>query len=259
MFLIIFVSGLSGIGAGIGTGLAGLSAALIIAPSLMTFCGMSAYESVTIALASDVLASAISAWTYARRKNIDEKNGLVLLASILAFTLVGSYVGKFVPNTIIKYFSICMVCIVGTKFVFWPVMTSKEEMAGKPFRERAVRSLIFGALIGFICGFVGVGGGALMLIVLTMILGFELKTAIGTSVFIMSFTALEGAVSHIALGARPNLLALAVCIVTTFFFAQLSAVFANRSSLERLNRVVGVCLWLFALTLILLNVFGQTV
>ena len=36
----------------------------------------------------------------------------------------------------------------------------------------------------------------MMLIVLTAALGFELKTAIGTSVFIMSFTALFGAVSH---------------------------------------------------------------
>ena len=258
MFLMILVSVLSGIGAGIGTGLAGLSAALIIAPSLMTFCGMPAYEAVTIALASDVLASAISAWTYSRQKNIDVKNGVILLAAILAFTLVGSYVGKFVPNTIIKYFSICMVCIIGTKFVFWPVMTSKEEMASRPFRDRAIKSAFFGAIIGFICGFVGVGGGALMLIVLTMILGFELKTAIGTSVFIMSFTALLAAVSHLVLGAKPNLLALAVCIVTTFVFAQLSAIFANRSSLERLNRAVGVCLWVFAVTLIFLNVYGRT-
>ena len=62
---------LAGIGAGVGTGIAGLSAALIIAPMLLTFVGMPAYEAVTIALASDVLASAISAVMYARMKNID--------------------------------------------------------------------------------------------------------------------------------------------------------------------------------------------
>ena len=238
MFLLILVCVLSGIGAGIGTGLAGLSAALIIAPSLMTFCDMPAYEAVTIALASDVLASAISAWTYSKSKNIDIKNGVVLLLSILVFTLVGSYVGQFVPNTIVKYFAILMVCSVGTKFIVWPVMTSKTEMANRPFRERAIKSM--------------------MLIVLTAALGFELKTAIGTSVFIMSFTALFGAVSHVALGAKPDLLALAICIVFTFVAAQVSAVFANKSSLERLNKAVGICLWIFAIVLILLNVFGKT-
>ena len=258
MFLLILVCVLSGIGAGIGTGLAGLSAALIIAPSLMTFCDMPAYEAVTIALASDVLASAISAWTYSKSKNIDIKNGVVLLLSILVFTLVGSYVGQFVPNTIVKYFAILMVCSVGTKFIVWPVMTSKTEMANRPFRERAIKSILFGDMIGFICGFVGVGGGAMMLIVLTAALGFELKTAIGTSVFITSFTALFGAVSHVALGAKPDLLALAICIVFTFVAAQVSAVFANKSSLERLNKAVGICLWIFAIVLILLNVFGKT-
>ena len=98
MFITVLVSILSGIGAGIGTGLAGLSAALIIAPALMTFCDMPAYESVTIALASDVLASAISAWTYAKRKNLDVKNGVVLLLSILVFTLVGSYSSPPTPS-----------------------------------------------------------------------------------------------------------------------------------------------------------------
>ena len=141
-----------------------------------------------------------------------------------------------------------MVCSVGTKFIVWPVMTSKTEMANRPFRERAIKSILFGDMIGFICGFVGVGGGAMMLIVLTAALGFELKTAIGTSVFIMSFTALFGAVSHVALGAKPDLLALAICIVFTFVAAQVSAVFANKSSLERLNKAVGICLWTVSYT-----------
>ncbi len=258
MFLMILVCVLSGIGAGIGTGLAGLSAALIIAPSLMTFCNMPAYEAVTIALASDVLASAISAWTYGKRKNIDIKNGIVLLLAILVFTLVGSYVGQFVPSTIVKYFAIFMVGTIGTKFVVWPVMTSKTEMASRPFRERALKSIFFGAIIGFTCGFVGVGGGAMMLIVLIVALGLELKTAIGTSVFIMSFTAFLGAASHVALGAKPDPLALGICVVFTFVAAEVSAVFANKSSLERLNKAVGICLWIFAIALILLNIFGKT-
>ena len=247
MFLLILVCVLSGIGAGIGTGLAGLSAALIIAPSLMTFCDMPAYEAVTIALASDVLASAISAWTYSKSKNIDIKNGVVLLLSILVFTLVGSYVGQFVPNTIVKYFAILMVCSVGTKFIVWPVMTSKTEMANRPFRERAIKSILFGDMIGFICGFVGVGGGAMMLIVLTAALGFELKTAIGTSVFIMSLPPFRCGISC-GPGAKPDLLALAICIVFTFVAAQVSAVFANKSSLERLNKAVGICLWILPLS-----------
>ena len=186
------------------------------------------------------------------------KNGVVLLLSILVFTLVGSYIGQFAPNTIVKYFAIFMVCTIGLKFIIWPVMTSKTEMANTPFAQRAVKSIFFGAIIGFICGFVGVGGGAMMLLVLTLVLGFELKTAIGTSVFIMSFTALFGAVSHFVLGAKPNLWVMFLCIATTLIAAEISAVFANTASLKKLNKAVGVCLLIFAVVLILLNVFGKT-
>lgn len=249
---------LAGIGAGVGTGIAGLSAALIIAPMLLTFVGMPAYEAVTIALASDVLASAISAVMYARMKNIDIKNGLVLLIAILVFTLVGSYIGQFVENAIVKYFSIFMVLTIGLKFIIMPVMTTKEEMQLRPLREKVIKSLCGGAVIGFICGFVGVGGGAMMLIVLTLLLGFELKTAIGTSVFIMSFTALLGAVSHVVLGGWPDTTALIICVAVTLVTAQLSAVFANKTSTERLNRVLGIMLMVFGIILIFMNIFGKT-
>ena len=70
---------IAGLGAGVGTGLAGLSAAAVISPMLITFLNVPAYEAVAIALASDVLASAISAYTYGKHKNLDIKNGLIML------------------------------------------------------------------------------------------------------------------------------------------------------------------------------------
>ena len=66
---------LAGIGAGLGTGFAGMSAAAVISPMLITFLGLPAYEAVGIALASDVLASAVSAYTYGKNKNLDIRNG----------------------------------------------------------------------------------------------------------------------------------------------------------------------------------------
>ena len=50
-----------------------MSAAAVISPMLITFLGMDPYMAVGIALSSDVLASAISAYTYAKNKNIDIK------------------------------------------------------------------------------------------------------------------------------------------------------------------------------------------
>ena len=58
----------AGLGAGLGTGLAGLSAAAVVSPMLITFLHMPAYQAIGIALASDVLASGVSAWTYKEKQ-----------------------------------------------------------------------------------------------------------------------------------------------------------------------------------------------
>lgn len=55
-------------GAGLGTGFAGMSAAAVITPMLTTFLGIDPYVAVGIALASDVLASAVSAYHYGKNK-----------------------------------------------------------------------------------------------------------------------------------------------------------------------------------------------
>ena len=171
-------------GAGLGTGFAGMSAAAVITPMLVTFLGVEPYMAVGIALASDVLASAVSAYTYGKNKNIDIKNGLLMMAAVLLFTVVGSYVSKLVPSSTMGNFSVFMTFLLGVKFIVKPVMTTKEKMQSVSAKKRAVQSVVCGTVIGFICGFIGAGGGMMMLLILTSVLGYELKTAVGTSVFI---------------------------------------------------------------------------
>ena len=64
----------------------------------------------------------------------------------------------------------------------------------------------------------------------------------GTSVFIMTFTALTGAVWHFAIGGMPDVTVWVLCIVFTFLWARVAAVFANRASAKTLNRATGVIL-----------------
>ena len=109
-------------------------------------------------------------------------------------------------------------------------------------KKRAIQSIICGVLIGFICGFIGAGGGMMMLLILTSVLGYELKTAVGTSVFIMTFTALTGAVSHFAIGGMPDVTVWLLCILFTFIWARIAAVFANKASAKTLNQATGIIL-----------------
>ncbi len=216
-----------------------MSAAAVISPMLITFLHMDPYMAVGIALASDVLASAASAVTYARNRNLDIKNGVIMMVSVLAFTLVGSGVASLVPQTTMGNFSFFMTLLLGIKFIVKPVMAPKQRFAQATGRQKAIRSIIGGSVVGFICGFIGAGGGMMMLLVLTSILGYELKTAVGTSVFIMSATALTGSVSHFVIGGMPDVEALILCVISTLAFAQISSFFANKASPKVLNRVTG--------------------
>ncbi len=255
LLLKVIVCIIAGLGAGIGTGLAGLSAAAVISPMLITFLGFPAYEAVGIALASDVLASAVSAYTYGKNRNLDIKNGVVMLGTVLLFTLVGSYIASLVPNSTMGSFSVFMTFFLGLKFIIRPVMTTKELQEQKTAAQKFYQSILCGIVIGFICGFVGAGGGMMMLLMLTSVLGYELKTAVGTSVFIMTFTAFTGAVSHMAIGGRPDIPALILCIAATFTGAQVSAGFANKAEAKVLNRVTGFVLAILGLAMIIVKLF----
>lgn len=242
LFITILVTFFAGMGAGLGTGFAGMSAAAVISPMLITFLHMDPYMAVGIALSSDVLASAVSAYTYGKNKNLDIKNGVIMMCSVLAFTVVGSFVASLVPSRTMGGFSTVMTFFLGVKFIVKPVMTTKESMQAVSAKKRAIQSIICGILIGFICGFVGAGGGMMMLLILTSVLGYELKTAVGTSVFIMTFTALTGAVSHFAIGGSPDWMVWTLCVVFTFIWARIAAVFANKAEPKTLNRATGVVL-----------------
>lgn len=257
MILKIIVYLLAGMGAGIGTGLAGLSAAAVISPMLITFLDFDPYQAVGIALASDVLASAVSAYTYKKHGNLDIRNGLVMLASVLVFTLAGSYTASLLPGSAMGSFSVFMTLLLGIKFIIRPVMTEKNGRMDKSEKTKILQSLICGALIGFICGFIGAGGGIMLLLILTGVLGYELKTAVGTSVFIMTFTALTGAASHFLIdGSVPDMGALFFCVFFTFLGARVSALFANKAPAKNLNRVTGIVLSFLGLLMVGVKYFG---
>ena len=247
LHLQIIVCVLAGLGAGLGTGFAGMSAAAVIGPMLIVFLDVPPYTAVGIALASDVLASGVSAIVYSRHKNIDLKHSWVLFVTILVTTIGGCFVADILArksSDVMSGVSIFAMMLLGLRFLFFPPDNNKEKALKLSDKSRLIRSVLSGLVIGFICGFMGAGGGIMMLLVLISVMGYELKTAVGTSVFIMTFTALTGAVGHFAIDGSLGQywIMLVTCIASTFVFAQIASVIANRIPHKYLNLVVGVLL-----------------
>ena len=152
--------------AGIGTGLAGLSAATVMVPILIVLCPSfagetGAYQATAIALASDILGSAVTSYTYARHKNIDLKRGWIMMACILTMCTIGSYVAFIVGNVVLGSFTLFLTFFIGIRFLIKPD-TSSKNTAGKGEKldwKGVAISLFFGLPVGFGTGFVGTGGG----------------------------------------------------------------------------------------------------
>ena len=238
---------IAALGAGIGTGLAGLSAATVMVPILIVLCPSfsgetGAYQATAIALASDILGSAVTTATYIKNKNINLKHGWIMLVCILSMCTVGSYAAWKAGNVVLGSFSLFLTFGIGIRFLVKPDTQRKETITkdAKLGLKGVLISLFFGLTIGFGTGFVGTGGGMMMLVVFTAFLGMELKTAVGTSTFIMTFTALIASASHILI--HPAIVlerfdALIICAAVATLASLVSARFANRVE----NRIVGLC------------------
>jgi len=249
--------------AGIGTGLVGLSAATAMVPLLIVLCPTfggehGAYMATAIALASDILGSAVTTGVYAKNKKIDLKHGWLIAACIISMCAVGSIAAYFTHQTVLGGFSLFLCVAIGIRFLVKPDAKEHPEQNGKSkltFKEIAV-SLFFGLTIGFGTGFFGTGGGMMMLIVFTAMLGYDRKTAVGTSTFIMTFTALIASVSHILI--EPAIIFecwdyLLIAVITATFFSLVSAKFANKVNGKVVGYVTGAVLFLLGISMIVIN------
>ena len=221
-----------------------------------------AYQATAIALASDILGSAATTYTYARHKNIDLRRGWVMLVCILVMCTVGSYAAYVVGNVVLGIFTLFLTFCIGIRFLVKPDTSRADGAAkGEGLSPRDVLvSLFFGLTVGFGTGFVGTGGGMMMLIVFTVFLGMELKTAVGTSTFIMTFTALIASVSHMLID--PTILmeksgVMALCVVLATAASLVSARFANRVDNRTVGLATGVVLTLLGGAMLALRFFPQ--
>ncbi|MGM0410708.1 MAG: sulfite exporter TauE/SafE family protein [Bacillota bacterium] len=241
-FLIIL---LAGWGAGIITGLVGASAVVIVTPILITFLGYSPYTAIGISLATDVIASSVSAITYKKHGNIDLKNGLGIAFTTVTAALIGSYFSEGVNPNALGGLSGLMIIFMGVSFtkntLNEQIENFKEKFNLSFFRDHKVlSSILAGTYIGLFSGFLGAGGGIMILVILTFVLEYKLHMAIGTSVLIMTFTALSGAGGHFFFEQSIPYWELAISSSGAFIGAYLAAHYANEISEKKLSKAIGV-------------------
>ena len=147
----ILVCLLAGVGAGLGTGFAGMSASAVITPVLIVLLDVEPYTAVGIALASDVLASGVSVITYRKNKN----TMLYLAAAIFSAGLLGMYFAKGVSK------GVCLVTFGVAGFVMITGYILISALCGSLVRDHTAEGevgklqgvrMVFSVLIPMLVG-----------------------------------------------------------------------------------------------------------
>ncbi len=244
---------LAGVAGGVLTGMAGLTAAMVLTPILCGACGWNGYDAVTMSLIANVPSALVTCWTFYKNGNMDMRRGLPVALAAFGGAVVGSWLGYLfnqVSESGVSYMVIVMNLLLAVKY-FLP--QKQKPVAASAAKARTVLALVLAFLIGIECGFMGSAGGVLMLMVLTLVLGLDTRLAVGTSSMVMTLVALTGAVSHVAMGAQVELLPGIVMTAVCTLAALISAKFANRVKETTLNRCAGLVLILVSLVSLVLS------
>ena len=257
---------IAALGAGVTTGLVGLSAAAVMVPILIVLCGSTfggdtgTFQAVAIALASDVLASTVSTLIYIKHKNVDLRRSWIVIVCVMTMCIVGTIIAYFIPNHINGTFSLVLCVFIGVRFLVQPNPQGKKLVPkGTSLDKRSkILSLLFGLGIGLIVGYVGTGGGLMMLLVFTLFLGMDRKTSVGTSTFIMALAAFVAFSAHAV--AEVDILlerwdVLAICAPVATLGAVVSSLFANKVNGKVVGIVTGAILTVLGIVLLILNFF----
>lgn len=262
MYYLIYI--LLSFGAGIITGLTDLSTAIIITPILISICNWSGYDAVTVALAADILLNLLLTYTYYKNKtdchvtviHLDMNRGLFVMITAFIGTIIGSYSSYILyqnnPDSL-EYISLIMMIVLGIKLLVKPIFETQNLVLKTNDKIKTLLVISLGSLSGWICGFIGSGSSILLLMIFTVILGYNLRLALGASTLIMAVITFYGTINRLLIGSKPNLLPMFIIITFSLLGILFSKKIIEKCNMKRFNRNIGLVLTLLGIVVIGLN------
>lgn len=188
---------------GVSLGLLGGGGSILTVPILHYIFGISAGESTALSLCVVGLTAALGATAYAKRGEIAWKEGVVFsVPSFFAVYAMRRHVHPALPSefsafniTISKDTLILLVFSVIMLLAASAMIRPSQKKSDGPFELtlfRALQIVLQGALVGCVTGFVGAGGGFLIVPALVVLVGLDMKRAVGTSLAVIAANSLVG-------------------------------------------------------------------
>ena len=219
---------------GLSLGLIGGGGSILTVPILVYLLGVGPHEAVTMSLAVVGATSLFGSFLHYRKDNLDIRGGAVFGGAGIIGAFLGAPLTKLVsPELLLLLFGLLMLVVAG-------VMIARRGSADSDIHAyHPVQAVFAGLGVGVLTGFLGVGGGFLIVPALVFFGGLDMRKAVGTSLFVIFLNCVAGLAAHLGgggfdLGLTAAVMGLAVggAIIGTMISSKMPA--------QRLQKVFAI-------------------
>ncbi len=236
-----------GIVIGLIVGAVGGGGAILALPILVYVLGEPVGPASTASLIVVAIAASIGAGTLALRGQVCWRIALTFFAPAAVGSVLGT-IGNHAASDELLILAFVPVMFVAAAATWQRARHTHGDDAGECPAADPSQIVVAGLGVGALTGFFGVGGGFMIVPVLTLWLGFSFRRAVATSLVIITLTGLVALASHLAIGASINVSLTIALAVSTALGALVGSLLAQRVPQAALGRG-------FALVVGLLGVF----
>lgn len=233
---------------GVLSGAFGIGGGIVTTPAIRLILKAPALVAVGTPLPVIIPGALTGAWTYLRRDLVDVRAATTVGVVGSIASIVGAWLSKLAGGSAVMLATAALIVYVAADTAVWAAKKSRGHHGQRPAAPAVPRVATIGLAAGLYSGFLGLGGGFVIVPLLTRWLGFDMKRAVGTSLLSVAILAIPGSVAHYLLGhIDPKIaLGLAVGVVPGAAVGSRLTVLARETAVRYAFAVMLVCVavWL---------------
>ena len=193
-----FVLGvLTGLVAGVMSGLFGIGGGTVMTPAVQVLLGTPPIIALATPLPAIFPTAITGAWTYRQGGQLDERAAAWIVGPGILGAIAGALLTDVIDTDLLLIVTALLLAREAVKILQG---AARREAAGESSEGTPMQLAAIGLAAGFVSGLLGVGGGIIIVPLLSGILRMPLKRALGTSLLAIVALVIPGTIVHAALG-----------------------------------------------------------